>query len=1761
MITNEVRSYEVSLWTLQDDFITVLKWSDVEQQGRIQQPKMTIDIDGTQNFSFVVPMYLNVRTEASFGATIAQEENPIWYTIKDEKLLIGMRKIKVIFNKMTDDEQVFDFLITKVTEEHTDNTLMCKVECEGLAFHELGKVGYKYNLDIEDFQQEYEKWIDSGCVGEEPKSNVDFWCEKIGLVKYSSEEIHNPKVWYYDVQMDWASFYTRAPAETNPRSADKVYEEEFVTSWDQYLNPLSVDRACEKQRIIQVSESNIYNITQTIAEQFGIHCKYVYKYDTNYHIIERIIVFYNNFFKEKDGIMGINYPYSSTSITRELDSTDLTTKLFVKAIDDDNVYDGIISIMNSPANMTKEDYLLNFDYLYSIGAITDEQYEEIDIFNQKVRASNEELESIATKLNTYEQKKIELEAKVTTYENSLALDEEQINYNRKLQVAMDNLDGTQDGIITRTASNPDQFFVREKESGGYYIDLSTVEKGILPSTLELYKTYVPGNHTLTDKIDGYNIELDEYGNACKINNVPTTEQGIIYAIYQYDPELYYKNIEQIWKIKQFNDSQALASAEMHLALANEQIEALELSQETELSKKEEYLQEFQHMMGAALREGYWSPENYQDYGEKHSVTHSLSDATVDMVADSGDSAIIGWDNILFDDEQKLTYQLGVNLEEHYYPCIDLTQAYQSGTIFDVIKNEPEKYSFMYSIRTYESTFPGHEQDIEYMKIFAIGSQALVRFIKYNNTIKPVLVLIGASTIDDDEIAAMKTAGRYPIIGKMSTSYNENNNTVSTIIDNKMSINTSSFLADATLNNCEIVYPRIKISNLLFKTAPDELAIIYNNTVLERYVNYNVLTRFTERDNIQYPEYFINLKIDTFLSLGYTGDVTTLYTISNAGTAIYLDAKEVLQENSQPKVSYTIKANVVDLDRIRIAYSLLSQLVMINDPELKFHDTFGYISNLNLDLDQPQNDEYEIKNYKTKFEDLFASIVAETEEMKKSGDAIASAATGSIVLNNSGFQNTLEQNTSALTSFLDNYIASSAPLQEMLESLFSEAGSIISQADQLQNTVQALSTKNAAILSGLSNEISTNLQPHVYRQAAQPAAFKNGDIWIEIDPLTGETVNTYVATSDSKSSVPGSGFVKTDSGSLAQIKGTALNIDAAEGNISILAPNNIDIGAGKTVSIAANENINIHGNKAVNIGGTQINIGTTNIGNSTITGGINLIATGYTTNNFASTLSTSRVLINPSRIEMAGSIINLLTSDNSGAVSAIRLDGANGIYIGSGKSITLYSGTATAATPFSASNIEINPSHILLGVSATGSSTFVEMNSNKIYMGAASNKTSLDSNAPSTSLAGVQISPSGIIMAAGNNSNNSLVSILPTAITLGTVGSNNSGSFVQLAQSGIVIGSSSKIEISTTNFKIKSDATTTTPMLYIANNGTWESASSGIQYTQDGGLEIKSTSLNIMINGTSTPISNYVNNAISNAQISVTDERIWQGVTAYANGGTNTGGLLIESGRVKLSANDTYVDINTNGITMQGQHIYINGEQEWSRDDIIVMNPNATGTSIWRKTEAAIQAYMTNGSVRVDTDGNVVSSGGTLCTRSDGAATKDWVLIKPYYNAAVIATSESGKTYSGSVRNYDQISNATWINLNSNGNDSSLGDGGAYYIYEVSVRVIPPSTTSGGGIDVSSGIAYITNTSGNSTIQVPISGSILHSSAKWWTGSFRSEGTGKINLCTEGQSLKIRFGTGASSADIEVENITVTVSTNATTSRVPCTVYYFPQTSS
>jgi len=55
-----------------------------------------------------------------------------------------------------------------------------------------------------------------------------------------------------------------------------------------------------------------------------------------------------------------------------MDSTDLATKMFVKAVEDDTIATGMLTIIDTEANNSGEDYLLNFEYLHEIGTISEE---------------------------------------------------------------------------------------------------------------------------------------------------------------------------------------------------------------------------------------------------------------------------------------------------------------------------------------------------------------------------------------------------------------------------------------------------------------------------------------------------------------------------------------------------------------------------------------------------------------------------------------------------------------------------------------------------------------------------------------------------------------------------------------------------------------------------------------------------------------------------------------------------------------------------------------------------------------------------------------------------------------------------------------------------------------------------------------------------------------------------------------------------------------------------------------------------------------------------------------------------------------------------------------------------------------------------------------------------------------------------------------------------------------------------------------------
>ena len=1047
MDKNTIRPYEMSIWTLRDSFLATLKAPGIESKGHIQEPKLKLNIDGTQELTFKVPMY--------YFKDNAMIENPYWYDLKHGLLLVDMRKIKLIFNKGSRDEEVYEFVVTEAEEKHEDDgSLFCEVVGSGLSFQELGKKGYKISLSEDDYYNDMDNYYDALDKGENPDkpiNNINYWCDKV----FKNLD------WTYSIQMDWSDYdgilyrrvaldddiiyygleivygednkivqpivglarvgYAtlgsyeeniflsgefiyyqdltsaekeavnewRSNSEVKYRLHDKIYEDEYVTSWEvenSTLVPVKYENFKEKCRIINEEESNVYNLTQALAEQFGVYCKYQYHYDDNYHIIGKEVIFYNSFVNEFNNIIDLNYGYNASSITRKMDGNDLCTKLIVKSVDDDSSALGTLSIMNSTANPSGEDYLLNFDYMHNIGTIDDDQYEEVSKFEAKMHNYNNKLTEISEELNRCQNDLTEEQANLTIAINSInqAIDQ------RDLAIAALNSltnaeSGDNNGVVSDKLET--HMAIPENDSDTYYINLSI--KGI--TSITLYND--TERKSQISLIEEENIEKDEYGYIIRIYNInkgSLNENGskMLYSKITYNISSYYREIIKMFSEKQTIEAANKEKAEDKITVLEAKINRLEEEYETLLNEKEIIIADFEKMMGPALREGYWQPDEYDDYGDTVEDSFEVIFNTNDNDKANG----FFWDNSLFDDEQNNCEKEGVNMETVYYPFIIINDNMLSDitSAVDLLGDQ----AYLLSFRT-EATVSGEL----YYYYFNLNSTMSIAYLEdNNNNVFPILLLEGITSTEKNTLFNNGVfEGQNPILCISSGIYDPSAD------QSICTLNQNNIFSDAS--QYTLVYPRYFIEGFALKNNNDEIHILNlaNDKFFEKYYDYSVLTRDDGYYITFSPEQLLirNNERKCLLKIEYI--------LSNAELNIFLDAREVLKTNSIPQVSYEIEIAAINTDFMRVAYKQLNHLVHINDFELKFENVKGYISNLELELDKPWEDTIEIKNYKTKFEDLFSKIVASSEQLKANAtiyDKAASAFTKSGILKEEILQNSV-----------------------------------------------------------------------------------------------------------------------------------------------------------------------------------------------------------------------------------------------------------------------------------------------------------------------------------------------------------------------------------------------------------------------------------------------------------------------------------------------------------------------------------------------------------------------------------------------------------------------------------------------------------------------------------------------------------------------------------------------------------------------------------
>ena len=1404
-----IRNYEVSIWTLQDSFITVLKQSNLENKGKIQDPQMVLKDDGDNTFSFKIPMYLQEDTDLTekpyFKNESMWKENPIWYTVRNGNLIASLRKIKVIFNKGTADEEVFEFIINNIKESHEGYEKYCEVECGGLAFHELGKQGYEIVLSQEEFIADYKAW-EINQEGDAPINRINYWIDKV----------LNNSNWTYIIDMDWSQYdgiinKNDRIGNSNIRQSDKIYREPYISSWeldsnDELIAASNVTDISKLEKLVYVEakESNRYNLLQSIAEAFQVFCKFKYLYDDNYHIVGRQVIFYNNFINESEGVIDFNYGYNTSQITREMDGTDLVSKMYVKALSNSGTIAGEVYLSDSAANPTLDNFLLNFNYLYKIGTISQEQYDSIKVFQKDLYILNSELKTLNNDLIRYNKQIVAEEAKKKTADDLYTQAGQRVASAEAELVAITS--GSYPAGNKYTTSNPCRFTVisDSQNTSKAYIKLNKAFSRLHPSTLVLYKelkadnTVNTNSNISTSKItfkkdsDGFINKITFPKDQILISN--NTYLDTLYATFEFDPNVPSQTIINIWNLKQEQAKEDSEAADEALNSEENGLYVLVKNCEEQIKIKnaarKELIKSFERLMGPALREGTWQPEDdYADYQVTSFFTLN-NGLPLNSIDTSNEDVSFIWDEELFYGEQKLSYGFGVN-DTLYYPYIELT--IEQWNNLHNLTNLNLIYRDIY-LTGYDSIHPMTDEKVNhYLQVGASNGCQFAFIKKSNGEIKPVLLVLGV-----EELLNATVNGSTYTPKQQIDAGSPRLRVISTTTDGIVE-DTTSGIASVTLQqsnaNDKIVYPRFKVkADRYLENYPDN-KIYQNKIALKNSENYYELYR----DGY----YYVTIK-NPELSKPYSFH----YAMSTAAEAVYLDAVEVLRENSVPKVSYTMAPLAIEQTFVKNAYARLGQLAHINDQELKFENVQSYISEVDLNLDKPWEDNYIIKNYKTKFEDLFSTIVAQTEAMKKNSQLfsmVSNAFNTNGLLENAIIDDIKDRLNLYIPTPAEVYAQYEEQIRDDLRQAFNDAGEVLAAAQNSVNDVSSLNVANATILGSFVENIKENMTPTTFNGSSRNKAdFKVGDIW-------ENNGNIYLATENSKQLYPNGypsniltslkGWSLVKDGSLAQIKGASFDLDSENGIIQFEAETIIKAKSGGDIALQANNNILIQANNTVDINGAQINLNS--LSNTNPPRGILIQAV----NNYNNKTASSKIDIKSSGIEMmtAGGIsmagaggINIYTSNNAfSGTSAISISKDTGIYIGSGKSIILYSGEVPADASNSnysskGASVLIDKDRILFGVSdTTTTGTAIDLTKKRIVIGAGADINGSNIENIGSSATGIKITKEAIDFAAGNNNLRSYLHLAKDQILISNTSSSSTGAQVSISQSGVVIGTASK----------------------------------------------------------------------------------------------------------------------------------------------------------------------------------------------------------------------------------------------------------------------------------------------------------------------------------------------------------------------------------
>lgn len=350
---------KISIFSHEDDYIDLLYSSNEEFEGQITSPVVVEQSTGIKTFSFLIPLKIFIN-----GKIL---DNPRW------DYLVNQYKIRV-----AEDDRIEEFVMNNFVEKHDENDqIVMEVSCESLAEFELSKIGYNINFD-ENSLYIYKEGTDPSDSDNSPiglhTADIHFWNKELLKNTDWTYEVES----YYEKDNELASDNRQQiPTEEEPYvGTNQFYENDRIIDYDDNNNPIKASSYTIKERIIKESKSNIFNISQTIAENFEVWVGYQISYEDG-KVKEKKILYKNDI--PENSLFSINYTKNLKSASRTIDNSAIVTKLYVTSMDNTNTDSGSVSIADCNKNFMKENYLMDFSWY-----LGEDRSEDIDVKNTEL---------------------------------------------------------------------------------------------------------------------------------------------------------------------------------------------------------------------------------------------------------------------------------------------------------------------------------------------------------------------------------------------------------------------------------------------------------------------------------------------------------------------------------------------------------------------------------------------------------------------------------------------------------------------------------------------------------------------------------------------------------------------------------------------------------------------------------------------------------------------------------------------------------------------------------------------------------------------------------------------------------------------------------------------------------------------------------------------------------------------------------------------------------------------------------------------------------------------------------------------------------------------------------------------------------------------------------------------------------------------------------------------------------------------------------